>query len=119
MDEIELQIALFLAEHPRLITLAGLALLLVNTVNARTSRVSPVEMARLEEDAPRRAGLLWITRGLGQMAAWVLRGFLLVVAPHRVTDRGTVDGVPWQQFPPSGRAQDSAPPTPRTAGDGP
>lgn len=118
MDEIELQIARFLAEHPRIITLAGLALLLVNAINVRTSRVSPVEMARLEEDAPRRAGLLWITRGLGQMAAWVLRGFLLVVAPHRVTDRGTVDGVPWHQFPPSARAE-SAPPTPRTTGAGP
>ncbi len=65
MDELEQQLAVFTAAHPRIVLIAALALVATNTVNAATSKV---DLLALEEKSPRLAGLIWIARGAGQVA---------------------------------------------------
>lgn len=80
MDDLEKIIAQYAAAHPRVVLVAAGLLLLTNTVNAATSKV---DLLALEERSPRLAGLIWIARGLGQIARWVYRGLVLFILNRR------------------------------------
>jgi hypothetical protein len=70
-----------LAAHPLSVGLLAVVLLVSTAVNERTASMGEQQLAQLERERPRVAGLLYLCRGLAPVVHWLLRGVLLVLAP--------------------------------------
>lgn len=107
----EQQLAAFAAAHPYLLLVLAGALLVTSAVNATTAKISEEQLRAMERDEPRKAGGVWLMRGIGLVLHQIARGVVLLVAPSLLGDRGTPSQRP--TLPPT----EAAPPTPRTSGE--
>lgn len=83
-EEILSMVSALAAGHPGLIGGLAIALLLTSAANAATSGYTPEKLTALEAERPRLAGAIYLLRGAGLVAHWVLRGLALLIAPARV-----------------------------------